>query len=166
MGTEAAKYINSGKLVPDSVMIQFILSEIKKIGSKSWLLDGFPRTNLQAEKLWTAQPIDCVLNLEVPFEVIIDRVKGRYIHLPSGRVYNTDFNAPKVAGKDDVTGEDLIQREDDRPEAVKKRLETYSQLTMPVIQFYKDKGILHSFKGSTTNEIWPKIHEFLGKKLV
>ncbi|XP_044740955.1 GTP:AMP phosphotransferase AK3, mitochondrial [Chrysoperla carnea] len=165
LGIEAKKYIDQGQLVPDHFMVKFILSELTKLNNQSWLLDGFPRTRSQAEQLWSAQPLNFVINLEVPFEVIIDRVKGRFIHLPSGRVYNTDFNAPKVQGKDDVTGEDLIQREDDKPEAVKKRLQIYEEMTKPVVEFYKEKSILHTFQGKTTNEIWPKIVKFLAENL-
>lgn len=101
-------------MVPDDLMVKFILNEIKKCPSESWLLDGeschqnflisyihnifkgFPRTLLQAQKLWDAEKIDAALNLNVPYEVIIERVKGRWVHLPSGRVYNDDFNAPKI----------------------------------------------------------------------
>ncbi|CAH0722736.1 unnamed protein product, partial [Brenthis ino] len=161
LGKEVKKYINEGKLVPDDVMIKFMTSELKKVESKSWLLDGFPRTVAQANALWQVQPVDVVLNLVVPFEVIIDRVKNRWVHLPSGRVYNIGFNTPKVMGKDDVTGEQLIQRPDDKPEAVQKRLEIYESVTRPVINFYKQKGILKEFEGRTSDEIWPKITAYL-----
>lgn len=138
-------------------MVNFIAQEIKKIGDKSWLLDGFPRTIAQAEALTKVQPIDLAINLNVPFEVIIDRVKGRWIHVPSGRVYNEEFNAPKFPGKDDLTGEDLIQRDDDKPEVVRKRLEEYDRMTRPVVQFYKKLGVLNEFKGRTSDEIWPSV---------
>lgn len=161
LGKEVKKYINEGKLVPDDVMIKFMTSELKKVGSKAWLLDGFPRTVAQANALWQVQPVDVVLNLVVPFEVIIDRVKNRWVHLPSGRVYNIGFNTPKVMGKDDVTGEQLIQRPDDKPEAVQKRLEIYESVTRPVINFYKEKGILKEFEGRTSDEIWPKVTAYL-----
>lgn len=118
------------------------------------------------------------LNLNVPYDVIIERVKGRWVHLPSGRVYNTDFNAPKIPvrhvvcfilkatvfflkGKDDVTGEDLVKRKDDDPEVVKKRLEEYEKMTRPVINFYKEVGILQEFTGRTSDEIWPQVLECL-----
>lgn len=111
---EAKKYIDLGKLVPDDVMVKFILNEIQNCPSNSWLLDGkyhkislldllnycnflgFPRTLPQAQKLWEAEKLDVALNLNVPYNVIIERVKGRWVHLPSGRVYNDDFNAPKI----------------------------------------------------------------------
>lgn len=115
----------------------------------------------QADALWKVQPVDVVVNLVVPFEVIIDRVKNRWVHLPSGRVYNIGFNTPKVEGKDDETGEDLVQRPDDKPEAVRKRLEIYESVTRPVIEFYKAKGILKEFEGRTSDEIWPKVTAYL-----
>ncbi|XP_047543785.1 GTP:AMP phosphotransferase AK3, mitochondrial [Vanessa atalanta] len=161
LGKEVKKYLNEGKLVPDDVIIKFMIMELKKVESKPWLLDGFPRTVAQANALWKVQPVDLVLNLVVPFEVIIDRVKNRWVHLPSGRVYNIGFNTPKVMGKDDVTGEDLIQRPDDKPEAVQKRLQIYESVTRPVITFYKEKGILKEFEGRTSDEIWPKVTAYL-----
>lgn len=163
-GTQVKAYLDEGKLVPDDLIIQFMLDELAQVEG-SWLLDGFPRTAAQAERLWKLQPVDFAINLSVPFEVIVDRVKGRWVHLPSGRVYNIDFNAPKVAGKDDVTGEDLVQRPDDRPEAVMKRLQIYKEMTEPLIDFYSKLGILEEFKGSTTDEIWPQVVKFLDIKL-
>lgn len=161
LGKEVKLYLNEGKLVPDEVMIKFMLTELKKVADKPWLLDGFPRTVAQANALWKIQPVDVVLNLVVPFEVIIDRVKNRWVHLPSGRVYNIGFNTPKVEGKDDETGEPLVQRPDDKPEAVRQRLEIYDSLTRPVIDFYKAKNILKEFEGRTSNEIWPKVTAYL-----
>ncbi|XP_039765783.1 GTP:AMP phosphotransferase AK3, mitochondrial [Pararge aegeria] len=161
LGKEVKSYLNEGKLVPDGVMIKFMIAELKKVDNRPWLLDGFPRTVAQANALWKEQPVDVVLNLVVPFDVIIDRVKSRWVHLPSGRVYNIGFNTPKSEGKDDVTGEDLIQRPDDKPEAVQKRLEIYEQITRPVINFYREKGILKEFEGRTSDEIWPKATAYL-----
>ncbi|KAJ8932238.1 hypothetical protein NQ314_014813 [Rhamnusium bicolor] len=161
IGVEAQKYILAGKLVPDGTMIKFISSELRKVSNQSWLLDGFPRTLAQAEALWEIEKMDLVINLQVPYEVIIARVKGRWIHLPSGRVYNEDFNAPKVPGKDDITGEPLVQREDDKPEVVLKRLEQYGRMAGPLITYYEGKGILRTFIGERTDEIWPKVLECL-----
>lgn len=161
LGKEVKSYLDEGKLVPDDVMIKFMMSEINKVSNVPWLLDGFPRTVGQANALWNVQPVDVVLNLSVPFEVIVDRVKNRWVHLPSGRVYNIGFNTPKVEGKDDITGEPLVQRPDDKPEAVKKRLEIYDSLTHPVITFYMEKGIIKEFSGRTSDEIWPKVTKYL-----
>lgn len=144
-------------------MIKFIAQELRKQNSDSWLLDGFPRTIEQAKAFWKIQKIDLALNLIVPFDVIIERVKHRWIHLASGRVYNTDFNPPKVPGKDDITGENLVQRKDDDPEVVLKRLKLYEELTKPVIEFYRRQGILKDFEGKTSDEIWPKVQDCLNK---
>lgn len=160
IGVEAQKYIKEGKLVPDNIMIKFISEELNSI-RPVWLLDGFPRTVDQAKALWDIHNLDVALNLVVPFPVIIDRVKSRWVHLPSGRVYNIGFNTPKVMGKDDITGEPLVQREDDKPEVVQKRLEQYENLTRPVIEFYREKGILQEFAGNTSDEIWPKVLDCL-----
>lgn len=94
-----------------------------------------------------------------------DRVKGRYVHMPSGRVYNTDFNPPKVPMKDDVTGEPLSKRPDDDPEILLKRLQVYDNETKPVLDFYKAKGILFEFKGNTSKEIWEKLKVYLADKM-
>lgn len=139
-----------------------MLKETSKIQG-SWLLDGFPRTYAQAQTLWELQKIDCVINLIVPYDIIIDRVKKRWVHMASGRVYNLDFNPPKVPFKDDVTGEPLVQRTDDDPELLKKRLQIYDEMTKPVINFYKVHNIIHDFQGSSSDEIWPKIKGFLKK---
>jgi nucleoside-triphosphate--adenylate kinase len=164
LGIEAETYIRKGALVPDESMIKCILEEMKDIKG-SFLLDGFPRTKVQAEKLWDVQKIDSVINLIVPYEIIIERVKHRYVHMPSGRVYNLDFNPPKEPMKDDVTGEPLTKREDDEPEILQKRLTVYDNETKPVLDFYKDKGILNEFMGNTSNEIWEKLKPFLEKEM-
>lgn len=166
IGKEAKKYISQGNLVPDAIITKFIVNELQQHKDKPYLLDGFPRTLSQAEDLHKHEKMDLIINLNVPFDVIIDRVKNRWLHLPSGRVYNIDFNAPKVAGKDDVTGEALIQRDDDKPEAVANRLKDYEIKTKPVVEFFRNNGtIVVDFTGRTTNEIWPKILDCLKEKL-
>lgn len=161
-GVAAQKYISAGQLVPDDTMIELILSKLTKLPNQtSWLLDGFPRTVVQAEKLLDVQKVDHVLNLDVPFDTITSRLASRWTHLPSGRVYNIDFNPPKQKGKDDETGEDLVQREDDKPETIQRRLENYQQQTLPLLEFFKQKGICSSYSGTKTDEIWPLIREFL-----
>uniref|UniRef100_A0A1B6LWM4 GTP:AMP phosphotransferase, mitochondrial n=1 Tax=Graphocephala atropunctata TaxID=36148 RepID=A0A1B6LWM4_9HEMI len=164
-GLEAKKFMDAGKLVPDEIMFNVIASELKKYSKENWLLDGFPRTRNQAEQLFEREPVNVAINLIVPFDIIIERIKGRWIHLPSGRVYNTDYNAPKVPGKDDVTGEPLIQRKDDLPEAVQKRLEVYEANFNPILEFYKSEGILEEFKGKTSDEIWPYVFKLLSTYL-
>ncbi|KAK6165008.1 hypothetical protein SNE40_023754 [Patella caerulea] len=122
---------------------------------------GFPRTLTQAKSLYEAEPVDVVVNLNVPFNVIIERIEKRWTHIPSGRIYHTEFDPPKFQGKDDKTGDDLIQRDDDKPETVRQRLETFQNLTQPVLEFYRSKNILAEFTGSYTNEIWPEVYKLL-----
>lgn len=161
LGVVAHTYMKAGKLVPDDLMVDLISSELACLNTSKWLLDGFPRTRPQAEALHKHEKLDLVLSLEVPDEVIIDRIKGRWTHLPSGRIYHTEFNPPKVWGEDDVTGEPLVQREDDKVESVKKRLNLYAQNTGPLKAFYKGIGIFQDFHGTESNEIWPRIHKYL-----
>merc|ERR1712029_169909 len=161
LGLAAKSYIDKGDLVPDSVMVGLISSELKKLGEKPWLLDGFPRTQAQAEALQKETPVNVVVNLCVPFETIIERVKDIWIHPGSGRVYNLVFNPPKVAGKDDETGEDLVQRDDDRPESVRNRLEVFQQNTEPVLEFYRKMGICQDFHGTESKKIWLHVETYL-----
>merc|ERR1712183_964604 len=155
LGLEAKSYIAAGDLVPDKVMVGLVSSELKNLGSEPWLLDGFPRTKAQAEALQKQTPVNVVINLDVPFDTIIERVKDRWLHPGSGRIYNLVFNPPKVAGKDDKTGEDLIQREDDKPESVRNRLEVFKAGTRPVLDYFREKGILAEFKGTESKKSGP-----------
>lgn len=164
LGKKAKKYMDEGKLVPDDIVMKCVLSRITEVGNKSWLLDGFPRTLVQAERLSASEPLHAVINLELPHDVIIERVKGRWIHLSSGRVYNVGFNDPKVPGKDDVTGEDLVQRDDDKPEVVAHRLQVYEEMLRPVFDYYRKKELITNFKGRSTAEIWPQVEKFLLEK--
>jgi len=161
LGLEAKSFIDKGELVPDTVMVGLVTEELKKLGDKDWLLDGFPRTKPQAEALQEETPINVVVNLDVPFDTIIDRIKDRWLHPGSGRIYNLVFNPPKVPGKDDETGEDLIQREDDKPESVRNRLEVFKASTSPVLEFYREKGILEEFHGTESKKIWPHVEKYL-----
>ena len=165
LGKQAKVYIDQGKLVPDDLVIKCVQGRITEAGNKSWLLDGFPRTLIQAERLQATEHVDAVINLKVPPEVIIERVKGRWIHLSSGRVYNVGFNDPKIPGKDDVTGEDLVQRADDHPDIVAKRLQVYENVMQPILEFYENLNLVISFSGSTTAEIWPNVEKFLQGKI-
>ncbi|XP_048874677.1 GTP:AMP phosphotransferase AK3, mitochondrial [Brienomyrus brachyistius] len=157
--------IDQGQLVPDDVISRLILGELRQMGSGGWLLDGFPRTVLQADALDGAYNVDTVINLDVPFQTIQERLTSRWLHLPSGRVYNTSFNPPKVPGLDDVTGEPLTQRSDDTPDTVARRLKAYETQTQPVLEYYRSKGMLETFSGTETNKIWPHVHAFLSRKL-
>lgn len=138
MGLKLKSLVDSGQLVPDEIIIQIVADKIKtpECGN-GFLFDGFPRTIPQAEALKLAGiHIDAVLEIHVPDEEIITRMSGRRVHLASGRTYHVKFNPPKVSGKDDITGEDLVQREDDKEETVKKRLDIYHHQTKPLIDYY------------------------------
>jgi adenylate kinase len=139
LGKEAKKHMDAGGLVPDDVIIGLVKERIKADDcANGFLFDGFPRTIPQAEAMKEAEvAIDFVVDIDVPDDEIIKRMGGRRVHLPSGRTYHITFNPPKVEGKDDVTGEDLIQRDDDKEETVRKRLEIYHAQTEPLIDFYK-----------------------------
>lgn len=138
LGLEAKRFMDSGGLVPDEVIIGLVKERIKDADcQQGFLFDGFPRTIPQAEAMKQAEvDIDYVVEIDVPDEEIIKRMSGRRTHLPSGRTYHVVFNPPKVAGKDDVTGEDLVQREDDKEETVAKRLEVYHSQTKPLVEYY------------------------------
>lgn len=138
LGLEAKKHMDSGGLVPDAVIIGMVKERLKEADCKNgYLFDGFPRTIPQAEAMKDAGvPLDVVLEIDVPDQDIIDRMAGRRVHLSSGRTYHVKYNPPKVAGKDDVTGEDLIQRDDDKEETVRKRLDIYHSQTKPLVTFY------------------------------
>lgn len=167
LGIEANRYIRTGALVPNDLVNKIIVTQIDALSAAGtdWLLDGFPRTIPQADYLAQHHRVGTVLNLAVPNEVIVERVQGRWVHLASGRVYNVGFNRPKVDGRDDVTGEPLVQREDDRPETVRKRLEVYDTSTKPLVDYYDRLGVLATFEGRTSNEIWPKVERYLDEKL-
>ncbi|NXL46979.1 KAD4 kinase, partial [Podilymbus podiceps] len=128
-------------------------------------LRRFPRTLGQAEALDRICELDLVISLNIPFETLKDRLSARWVHPASGRVYNMDFNPPHVQGVDDLTGEPLVQREDDKPEAVAARLRKYKDAAKPVIELYKSRGILHSFSGTETNKIWPYVYTLLSSKI-
>lgn len=148
LGVAAEKVMDSGALVSDDIIIGLVKERLKQPDcAKGYLFDGFPRTIPQAEAMRDAKvAIDYVLEIDVPAEEIIVRMSGRRAHLASGRTYHVKFNPPKVEGKDDVTGEPLVQRDDDREDTVRKRLEVYRAQTRPLADFYRrlaasgDKG--------------------------
>jgi adenylate kinase len=139
LGKEAQKVIDAGQLVSDDIIVGLVKERLKQPDcARGYLFDGFPRTIPQAEALAKENvPIDCVLEIDVPDEEIITRMSGRRVHPASGRVYHVKFNPPKAEGKDDATGELLVQRDDDREETVRKRLEVYRAQTRPLIDYYK-----------------------------
>ena len=138
MGLAAKKVMDSGGLVGDDIIIGLVKERIAQPDcAKGFLFDGFPRTIPQADAMKQAGvKLDCVLEIDVPFDAIIERMSGRRVHVASGRTYHVRFNPPKVEGIDDATGEALIQRDDDKEETVKKRLEVYSDQTRPLVNYY------------------------------
>lgn len=140
LGREAKGYMDRGELVPDSLVIQLVQARVKESDvAKGFIFDGFPRNISQAEALKKAGvDLDTVVDFQVPDAEILKRMSGRRVHPGSGRTYHVDFNPPKVAGVDDVTGEPLVQRADDNELTVKKRIETYHEQTKPLVQYYVD----------------------------
>lgn len=138
LGIAAKKIMDAGGLVSDDIIIGLVKDRLTQPDcSKGYLFDGFPRTIPQAQAMKDAGvPIDYVLEIDVPFDAIIDRMSGRRVHPASGRTYHITFNPPKVEGKDDVTGEALIQRDDDKEETVRKRLQVYNDQTRPLVEYY------------------------------
>jgi adenylate kinase len=138
LGLAAKKVMDSGALVSDDIIIGLVKERIAQPDcANGFLFDGFPRTIPQADAMKAAGvKLDYVLEIDVPFEAIVERMSGRRSHPASGRTYHVKFNPPKVEGKDDVTGEPLIQRDDDKEETVKKRLEVYAAQTRPLVEYY------------------------------
>lgn len=140
LGLQAKSVMDAGQLVSDELIINLVKERIAQDDCASgFLFDGFPRTIAQADALKAANvQLDHVLEIDVPFDSIIERMSGRRSHPESGRIYHIKFNPPKEADKDDITGEPLVQRDDDKEETVKKRLEVYSEQTQPLIDYYQN----------------------------
>jgi adenylate kinase len=138
LGIQAKTIMESGGLVSDDLIINLVKERIAQPDcAQGFLFDGFPRTLPQADAMKAAGvKLDYVLEIDVPFDAIIERMSGRRSHPASGRTYHVKFNPPKVEGRDDVTGEPLVQRDDDREETVRKRLEVYSSQTRPLVDYY------------------------------
>ena len=138
LGVEAKKVMDAGGLVSDEIILGLVKERIQQDDcAKGFLFDGFPRTLAQADSLKTqGVEIDFVVEIDVDDEEIIKRMSGRRAHLASGRTYHVIYNPPKVEGKDDVTGEDLVQRDDDKEDTVRERLRIYHEQTEPLIQYY------------------------------
>ena len=140
LGLEAKKVMDAGGLVSDELIINLVKDRIAQPDcANGFLFDGFPRTIPQADAMRAAGvSLDSVLEIDVPFDAIIERMSGRRSHPASGRTYHVKFNPPKVEGVDDVTGEPLVQRDDDKEETVKKRLDVYSAQTRPLVDYYSN----------------------------
>lgn len=138
LGLEAKKIMDEGGLVRDDIIIGLVKERIAQTDcANGFLFDGFPRTLAQAEAMVASGVnLDAVVEIDVPDAAIVERMSGRRVHLPSGRTYHIKHNPPKVTGKDDITGEDLVQRDDDKEEVVKKRLSVYHEQTEVLVDFY------------------------------
>ncbi|EGW30234.1 uncharacterized protein SPAPADRAFT_144535 [Spathaspora passalidarum NRRL Y-27907] len=173
IGKEASDHIKQGALIPDTTMVGLVMSQLEQLKwldpKASWLLDGFPRTYKQAIALdHSLDQNDCRLNmvveLDVDQKVILDRIEARWVHVPSGRVYNIDYNPPKVPFKDDITGEPLTKRSDDTAEVFQRRLDQYNKEIEPIKKFYSNKGVLYKVSGDTSDIIYPKLEALVLEK--
>ena len=186
-GLEVESQLKAGSLVPDDMILKLILSELharhwvvprdappsqlaavprpsqaplaaaSEDPNASFILDGFPRTASQAEMLAPHLPINLAVSLITPTEIILDRIAKRWVHAPSGRVYNTDFNPPRVPGKDDLTGDELTKRPDDTEDVWRNRLQKFHETSEPLLQFYERRGVLWTVTGNSSDEISPKL---------
>lgn len=165
LGEEVRKYVDAGRLVPDEIVRELAEEAIAERGNDDFILDGYPRTITQAR--WLDEyledersPLDVVISLQVPMEAIIDRLSKRRVNRVTGENYHLDFNPPP----DSVDPAHVIQRTDDRPEAIRKRLEVYVGQTEPVVQYYKPRGIYHEVDGiGTIEEVHARIEEVLAQ---
>ncbi|PKY04841.1 adenylate kinase [Aspergillus campestris IBT 28561] len=180
LGLKAEAAMQAGNLVPDSMILELISNEFKHKGwltarssptspasvssTASFILDGFPRTATQANSLDALVPVNFVVHLVTPPSVILSRIASRWVHEPSGRVYNTSFNAPKVPGKDDVTGEPLTQREDDSLETWTQRLRKFEETSRALLDHYGRRGCLWRVEGNSSDEISPQLFEEIGRR--
>ncbi|NCC64421.1 MAG: adenylate kinase [Spirochaetia bacterium] len=151
LGKKVKAILASGALVPDSVTIDMVKERFKEDdANKGFILDGFPRTIAQADALSDMKKVDAVVNFVLGREQIVARLSGRRVCKSTGRTYHVLYNPPKVEGIDDETGEPLIQRDDDKPEAILHRLEVYEEQTEPLIAYYREKGLLIDIDASAS----------------
>lgn len=167
IGTEAKKHMEAGELVPDDLIIQLVMEDATTAinNGNSLLLDGFPRTIEQAKALEQSIHVDLVMNLDIPTDTIVERTSDRWIHPASGRVYSYSYRPPREWGVDDETGEELIQREDDKPDCVRSRLDLYSKVTQPLVEFYEQKNVIQTFKGTKSDVIYVDVKQWLEEKM-
>ena len=169
IGKKAKAVINSGNLVSDEIVVTIVEERIEQPDCENgYLLDGFPRNCKQAEKLdemlqRSGQHIDCVIEIQVDEEAVVRRIGGRRFHLGSGRSYHVEFNPPKVANRDDKTGEELVQRDDDNEETVRARLKTYAEQTAPLSDHYRKQNLLKTIDGMGNPE---EVHQRLRESLM
>ncbi|MGC6177786.1 adenylate kinase [Lacrimispora sp. 38-1] len=169
LGRKAKEYMDQGALVPDELTIGMLMDRIQQEDCKNgYVLDGFPRTIPQAESLQKAitemgQKIDFAINVDVPDENIINRMSGRRACISCGATYHIVYNPSKISGVCDVCGSELVLRDDDKPETVKKRLAVYHDQTRPLIDYYKEAGVLVNVDGTQElNKVFSDITDILG----
>jgi adenylate kinase len=169
LGKKAKGYMDAGLLVPDELVCDLVVDRIQQDDcTEGFILDGFPRTIPQAESLTNAlnaieQKMEYALNIDVPDKNIISRMAGRRACVGCGATYHVEFNPPKAADTCDVCGEKLILRDDDKPETVENRLNVYHEQTQPLIDYYNEKGIIHTIDGTQTmEEVFSDIRKILG----
>lgn len=170
LGKEIKAVIDQGKLVSDELVLRMVSENLDKVECKNgFLLDGFPRTIGQAEKLdlmleSRKEPLDAVVEFSIDDNLLVSRICGRWFHLASGRSYHEEFHPPRVPGKDDITGEPLVKRSDDNPETLTKRLDQYHKLTSPLVAYYSGRGLHHSVDASQpANTVFSQIQSIFDK---
>lgn len=173
IGRKASESIEQGRLLSDELIASVVVNNLEDRGwlnkSSTWLLDGFPRTLGQAQILDDklencGASLNLVVELDVPDKVILSRIKNRYVHIPSGRIYNLEYNPPKIAGRDDITGEPLSKRPDDTAEIFSKRLNEYLETVNPLKKYYEKQGIMFTISGDTSDIISPQLISLIEKE--
>ncbi|OEH78589.1 putative adenylate kinase [Cyclospora cayetanensis] len=171
LGKKAKEIMAAGQLVPDDLVLSLLAERMRSSEcARGFILDGYPRNQQQAEaldKLLEAQKqkLDGVVYFDTPEDTLVQRISGRRVHPASGRVYHTVFHPPKVPGKDDVTGEDLIQRKDDNEETLRRRLHVFNQQTLPLVQRYEKRGLLQRIDGSLpATSVNSQLYAFIQKR--
>ncbi len=168
VGLKAKGYMDKGELVPDEVVIAIAKEKLSSIGDKGFILDGFPRTIAQAQALDEAlaeigKPLDAVVNLQVDDEELVRRLSGRRVCPSCGEPYHTDSKRPRVEGKCDKCGADLVHRADDQPDAIRNRLKVYNTQTSPVLGYYEQRGVLRNIPATGgIGEILDRVAAALG----
>lgn len=165
LGLKVKSILDSGELVPDTLTIDLVRDRLSQEDcARGFILDGFPRTIAQAEALEAFARILAVLDFAIPDEQIVERLSGRRVHKASGRTYHVVHDPPKVPGKDDVTGEELIVRSDDQVDSIRKRLSVYHEQTAPLKAFYQDKGLLTAVDATPSpDSVYRSIQQILRK---